>query len=93
MATLDKEAQELMDSSGFLVKKMHGPFFKEDFESDDMGDHELMCTFISLDIDLQDDFVEVYFKDMDTYEKTLALLDDDYLVELTPSMMQKVTVS
>lgn len=93
MATLDKGEQELMDSYGFLVKKMHGPFFKEDFVNEDMGDHELMCTFMSLDIYLKDDFVEVYFKDMDTYEKTLSLLDDDYLVELTPSMMQKVTVS
>lgn len=93
MATLDKELQDSMYSSGFLVKKMHGPFFREDFEGGDMGEYELMCTFMSLDTDLADDFVEVYFKDMDTYERTVASLDDNFLVELTPSFMQKVAVS
>ena len=93
MATLDKATQDSMYSSGFLVKKMHGPFFKEDFEGGDMGEYELMCTFISINEDLADDFVEVYFLDVDTYEKTVSQLDDDFLVELTPSFMQKVHVS
>ena len=92
MAILDKLGMERMNSSGYLIRQEHGPFFKEDFEDEDMGEYELMATFTSLDINYEDDFVEVYFRDMDTYEKVLRATEDDYLVELTPSMMQKVTV-
>ena len=92
MGTLDSVSYESINSSGYLIRKEHGPFFKEDFDDDTMGEYELMATFMSLDINYEDDFVEVYFQDMDTYEKVIRATEDDYLVELTPSMMQKVMV-
>ena len=33
MAILDKLSMESMNSSGYLIRQEHGPFFKEDFDA------------------------------------------------------------